>query len=116
MLIRKWIASGHGPAMLVALLLSLIAGAPAAAVPQLSGRAPTLEQAPSQQAIFVKRAQSLQALRAPQPTPFAAIVPEEFGLALPILAPASVAGASQPKSARVAPTREPYQPRAPPAA
>lgn len=116
MLIRKWIANGHGPAMLVALFLSLLAGAPAAASAQLPGKGPALEQTGSAQAIFIKRAQTLQALRAPQPTPFAAILPEEFFLAAP-LAPAPAGAASNlPNAVRASLSREPYQPRAPPAA
>ena len=116
MLIRKWIASGHGPAMLVALFLSLLAGAPAAAVSQPSGSAPAIEQTSSSQAIFIKRAHMLQALRAPQPTPFAAVIPGEFRLAAPDHPPSIVNAAQKAALVRADDAHEPYQPRAPPAA
>ena len=115
MLIRKWIASGHGPAMLVALLLSLIAGAPAAAVPQAASRGPGIEQAPTQQAVFVKRAQSLQALRAPQPTPLDLLLPGGPHFAAPVLHAASSTPATLQASYSGREERRPYQPRAPPA-
>lgn len=116
MLTRKWIANGHGPAMLVAFFLSLLAGAPAAAVAQLPSGASALEQAGSSQAIFIKRAHALQALRAPQPTPFAAIIPGEFRLSNPLVVLASVDQAGAPTPAPARAPRKPYQPRAPPAA
>jgi hypothetical protein len=101
--------------MLVALLLSLIAGAPAAAVPQAASRGPGIEQAPTQQAVFVKRAQSLHALRAPQPTPFDLLLPGGPHFAAPVLYAAS----SNPVALRTPDAgraeRRPYQPRAPPA-
>ena len=115
MLIRKWFANGHGPAMLVALLLSLIAGAPAAAVPEAASRGTGIEQAPSQQAVFVKRAQSLHALRAPQPTHFDTLLPGGPQLAAPVIA-AFLVPAVTPRASRGArDEHRPYQPRAPPA-
>ena len=115
MVIRKWIASGHGPAMLVALLLSLIAGAPAAASPGSPSRAASLEQGSSQQAVVVKRTHSLQALRAPQPTPFSAVIPDAIGYTAPRPPVATLPVFEFAKTYPAYGRRDPQQPRAPPA-
>lgn len=115
MLVRKWIANGHGPAMLVALFLSLLAGAPTAANANGAARTATLEQASGPQAVFVKKTPVLQALRAPQPTPLTAIIPGEIGFAAcPIIAAATL-GFQTPGFATARAERRPQQPRAPPA-